>query len=26
MLKAGAGKIINLADWAGFRPYKDYIP
>jgi pteridine reductase len=26
MLKAGAGKIINLADWAGFRPYKDYLP
>jgi pteridine reductase len=26
MLKAGAGKIINLADWAGVRPYKDYIP
>jgi NAD(P)-dependent dehydrogenase (short-subunit alcohol dehydrogenase family) len=26
MLKAGSGKIINLADWAGFRPYKDYIP
>jgi pteridine reductase len=26
MLKAGSGKMINLADWAGFRPYKDYIP
>jgi pteridine reductase len=26
MLRAGSGKIINLADWAGFRPYKDYIP
>jgi pteridine reductase len=26
MLKVGLGKIINLADWAGFRPYKDYIP
>jgi len=26
MLKAGGGKIINLADWAGIRPYKDYIP
>jgi pteridine reductase len=26
MLKAGSGKIINLADWAGFRPYKDYLP
>jgi NAD(P)-dependent dehydrogenase (short-subunit alcohol dehydrogenase family) len=26
MLRMGAGKIINLADWAGFRPYKDYLP
>jgi pteridine reductase len=26
MLKAGSGKIINLADWAGFRPYDDYLP
>jgi pteridine reductase len=26
MLQAGSGKIINLADWAGFRPYKDYLP
>ena len=26
MLKAGGGKIINLADWAAFRPYNDYIP
>jgi pteridine reductase len=26
MLKAGSGKIINLADWAGLRPYQDYIP
>lgn len=26
MLKAGSGKVINLADWAGFRPYADYIP
>ena len=26
MLKTGVGKIINLADWAGFRPYKDYLP
>ncbi|MBI3326297.1 MAG: glucose 1-dehydrogenase [Nitrospinae bacterium] len=26
MLKAHGGKIINLADWAGFRPYKDYLP
>ncbi len=21
-----AGKIINLGDWAGIRPYKDYLP
>jgi pteridine reductase len=20
------GKIINMADWAGFRPYRDYLP
>jgi pteridine reductase len=26
LLKAGAGKIINLADWAGLRPYNDYLP
>jgi pteridine reductase len=26
MRKQGAGKIINLADWAGIRPYKDYLP
>jgi pteridine reductase len=26
MLQTGSGKIINLADWAGFRPYKDYLP
>ena len=22
----GGGKIINLADWAGERPYEDYLP
>jgi NAD(P)-dependent dehydrogenase (short-subunit alcohol dehydrogenase family) len=22
----GAGKIVNLGDWAGIRPYKDYLP
>lgn len=22
----GAGKIINIADWAGYRPYADYLP
>jgi pteridine reductase len=26
MLRAGSGKIINMADWAGFRPYNDYMP
>lgn len=26
MLKAGGGKIINIADWAAHRPYTDYIP
>ncbi|MGB8681553.1 MAG: SDR family NAD(P)-dependent oxidoreductase [Candidatus Binatus sp.] len=26
MRRQGAGKIINLADWAGIRPYKDYLP
>jgi pteridine reductase len=26
MLKQGGGKIVNLADWAGERPYKDYLP
>ena len=20
------GKIVNIADWAGFRPYRDYLP
>ncbi len=26
MLKQKKGKIINMADWAGLRPYKNYIP
>jgi NAD(P)-dependent dehydrogenase (short-subunit alcohol dehydrogenase family) len=26
MLKHGGGKIINIADWAGFRPYMNYVP
>jgi NAD(P)-dependent dehydrogenase (short-subunit alcohol dehydrogenase family) len=26
MLKHGGGKIINIADGAGFRPYMNYIP
>ena len=26
MRNQGAGKIVNLGDWAGIRPYKDYLP
>jgi pteridine reductase len=26
MRRQGSGKIINLGDWAGIRPYKDYLP
>lgn len=26
MQKQGSGKIINIADWAGVRPYRDYLP
>lgn len=26
MLKQKRGKIINISDWAGMRPYKNYIP
>lgn len=26
MKKAGKGKIINIADWSGLRPYPGYIP
>lgn len=26
MLKQKCGKIINIADWAGERPYKNYLP
>ncbi|HVE13866.1 MAG TPA: SDR family oxidoreductase [Elusimicrobiota bacterium] len=26
MRRAGGGKIVNIADWAGLRPYADYIP
>ncbi|MBI4343848.1 MAG: SDR family oxidoreductase [Candidatus Omnitrophica bacterium] len=26
MQRQGTGKIINLADWAGVRPYKDHLP
>ncbi|MCI0527421.1 MAG: SDR family oxidoreductase [Nitrospira sp.] len=26
MQKQGRGKIINIADWSGIRPYKNYLP
>ena len=26
MAESGGGKIINIADWSGSRPYKDYLP
>lgn len=26
MKKKGAGRIINIADWSGLRPYRDYLP
>jgi pteridine reductase len=26
MRRQGAGKIVNIGDWAGTRPYKDYLP
>jgi len=26
LMKQRGGKIINLADWAGIRPYRDYLP
>ncbi|HYB92075.1 MAG TPA: SDR family oxidoreductase [Candidatus Binataceae bacterium] len=26
MRKQGAGKIINIGDWAGIRPYTNYLP
>lgn len=26
MRRQGGGKIINIADWAGVRPYRDYLP
>jgi pteridine reductase len=25
MVKKNGGKIVNIADWAGFRPYKDFM-
>ena len=24
MMKQNGGKVINIADWSGFRPYRDY--
>ncbi len=26
MRRRGAGKIVNIGDWAGIRPYKNYLP
>lgn len=26
MRQHGGGKIINIADWSGVRPYRDYLP
>ena len=26
MRKLGAGKIVNIGDWAGIRPYNNYLP
>src|SRR3990167_5117507 len=26
LMQARGGKIINIADWAGERPYRDYLP
>ena len=26
MFEGAGGKIINIADWSGFRPYRDYSP
>ena len=26
LMKRRGGKIINLADWSGVRPYRDYLP
>jgi pteridine reductase len=26
MRRNGGGKIVNIADWAGLRPYKHYLP
>lgn len=26
MRRSGGGSIVNIADWAGLRPYKNYLP
>ncbi len=26
MRRQGAGKVVNIGDWAGIRPYRDYLP
>ena len=26
MRRGGGGEIVNIADWAGLRPYKNYLP
>jgi pteridine reductase len=26
MRRQGAGKIVNIGDWAGIRPYNNYLP
>lgn len=26
MRRGGGGKIVNIADWSGLRPYKNYLP
>ncbi len=26
MSKNGSGSIVNIADWSGFRPYRDHLP
>ena len=26
MVRQGGGKIVNIADWCGIKPYQDYLP
>lgn len=26
MVASGGGKIVNIADWAAYRPYRDHVP